>query len=209
MKTNKILNRAMGQFAVQQRTRDSMFNATELAKQWNALSEGGNKLVADFLRLDSTKQFISALEGENDNMGIPIFTKSRGKNGGTWMSSLLFIDFAMWLNPAFKVKVLKFVYDELIKNRHDAGDDYRVLSKAVSKLEGHDYGKVAKALNFIVFGKHEDDLRQNATQDELKELTLLQKQLTFSIEMGQVEDFESLMSLLRVIWNKRIDKYIK
>lgn len=34
------------------------------------------------------------------------------------MHPLLFIDFAMWLNPAFKVKVLKFVYDELIKFRN-------------------------------------------------------------------------------------------
>ena len=41
------------------------------------------------------------------------------------MSSLLFIDFAIWLNPSFKVQVLKFVYDQLIKQRHDTDAELR------------------------------------------------------------------------------------
>ena len=40
----------------------------------------------------------------------------------------------MWLNPKFKVKVLKFVYDELIKYRHDAGDNYRLITEAIAKI---------------------------------------------------------------------------
>ena len=35
MKTNQILTRKMGDFNVNQRTSDGMFNATELIKQWN------------------------------------------------------------------------------------------------------------------------------------------------------------------------------
>ncbi|MBC7407182.1 MAG: KilA-N domain-containing protein [Arcicella sp.] len=34
---------------------------------------------------------------------------NKGVNAGTWMHPILFIDFAMWINPKFKVKVLKFV----------------------------------------------------------------------------------------------------
>ena len=45
-----------------------------------------------------------------------------------WMHPFLFIDFAMWINPTFKVTVIKFVYDELINYRNEAGDAYREMA---------------------------------------------------------------------------------
>ena len=50
------------------------------------------------------------------------------------MLPLLFLDFAMWLNPRFKVKVLKFVQDEMIKFRNLAGDAYPEMCKAVHTI---------------------------------------------------------------------------
>lgn len=35
MITNQVMKRPMGNFLVEQRTKDSMFNATNLLKQWN------------------------------------------------------------------------------------------------------------------------------------------------------------------------------
>ena len=35
MKTNNVLTRPMGDFSVNQRTKDGFFNATELLRQWN------------------------------------------------------------------------------------------------------------------------------------------------------------------------------
>ena len=35
MITNQVMKRPMGKFLVEQRTKDSMFNATNLLKQWN------------------------------------------------------------------------------------------------------------------------------------------------------------------------------
>ena len=55
------------------------------------------------------------------------------------MHPLLFIDFAMWLNPVFKVKVLKFVYDQLIKYRNEAGDAYRELGAAIHSIVPKDF----------------------------------------------------------------------
>lgn len=55
---------------------------------------------------------MSAAESKERNS---VVLQSRGNNVGTIMHPLLFIDFAMWLNPAFKYDVLKFVYDELRK----------------------------------------------------------------------------------------------
>ena len=100
MKTSQVLTRPMGNFLVFQRTSDGFFNATALLKQWNA-SLGQKKSIAHYFENDATKQFVSVIESrENFKHRNSVYLKSRGKyNGGTWMHPLLFIDFAMWINP--------------------------------------------------------------------------------------------------------------
>lgn len=50
----------MGCFSVEQRTKDGMFNATALLKQWNE-SAGEKKEIKKFFENQNTKEFISAL----------------------------------------------------------------------------------------------------------------------------------------------------
>ncbi len=38
MKTNVVMKREMGEFTVLQRTKDGMFNSTDLLRQWNKAS---------------------------------------------------------------------------------------------------------------------------------------------------------------------------
>src|SRR5690554_2264233 len=123
MKTSVNMVRKMGDFNVIQRTKDGMFDATELLKQWNIRS-GQRKGVDEFIRKQSTQEFINTLEVEESLNTSKVVLSRKGKKGGTWMHPLLFIDFAMWLNPRFKYHVLKFVYDQLIEQRHAAGDMY-------------------------------------------------------------------------------------
>lgn len=76
---------------------------------------------------------------EEENLKVPnlAYLKTRGKyNGGTWMHPYLFVKFAMWLNPRFEVKVVKFVYDQLIEYRHHAGDNYNVLARSIGRASG-------------------------------------------------------------------------
>ncbi len=206
MKTNVTMVRKMGEFDVHQRTLDGMFNATNLAKQWSVSNK--QKDVGDFLALKSTKEFITALE-LNDNVDtIKVVSVSRGgKTQGTWMTPLLFIDFAMWLNPSFKVKVLKFVYDELIRERKIAGDNYIMLSASGSKLKGYDYVEVAKAMQWIIYNKTGKDLRQHATQEQLTELNDLQSKLAFAIDMGYIKDYPQFLIELRKIYNAKNKKF--
>lgn len=205
MKTNVVMTRKMGNFDVSQRTEDGMFNASTLLEQWNKVNNKKN--VADFLRLDKTKEFVTEIISREDhNMGNPILSK-KGKNGGTWLHPLVFIDFAMWLNPSFKYDVLKFVYDELIKQRHDAGDNYISLSASGQKLKGYDYREVAIALQWIVFGKKGKELRQSATQDQLKELNDLQTKLSFAIDMGYITSYQQLISELRKLYSNKNLKF--
>ena len=106
MKTNQEMTRRMGKFNVIQRTKDGMFNATDLLRQWNT-SSGEKKEIYKFFDNENTRQFVEALIlEENLNTQNSAYLKSRGKNGGTWMHPILFIKFAMWLNPRFEVQVI-------------------------------------------------------------------------------------------------------
>ena len=200
MKTNKIMIRNMGRFEVHQRTKDGMFNATNLLKQWNKW-RGQQKQMVHFLDNSTTRAFIETIEEEEDtSQRNSVLIKSRankGKNAGTWMHPYLFIDFAMWLNPKFKYQVIKFVHDQLIEQRHEAGDLYRILGRAVTKFKDTNYAQVAKGLNYTVFGVHDSELRQKATPQQLKELVDLQKKLAFAVDMGYIKTYESLIAEMR------------
>ena len=60
MKTNQEMIRKMGDFNVVQRTKDGMFNATELIKQWNEKT-GEKKEITKFFENSNTSKFVEAL----------------------------------------------------------------------------------------------------------------------------------------------------
>lgn len=199
----------MGDFDVLQRTSDGMFNATNLLKLWNGTS-GQSKEVTKFFENENAKEFIGALiKEENLNTQNSAYLKTRGKNGGTWMHPYLFVKFAMWLNPAFEVKVIKFVYDQLIKYRNDAGDAYRIMSAAISKIVKKDDMKekmreLAKALNYIVYNDHQTDIRnKKADEEKLKEMFELEKDVAKLIEFGFIKSFTQLKNHLRNRWSNK------
>ena len=210
MKTNVIMVRKMGVFDVNQRTKDGMFNANSLLKQWNVANDS-KKEIKDYFENKSTQEFIDVLKNDQSTIGgiVPMIKSraSKGENAGTWMHPYLFIDFAMWINPKFKFEVIKFVYDELIKYRNDAGDNYVSLSASGVKLKGYDFIEVAKAIQWIVFGRTGKELRQTATQKELVELNDLQSKLSFAIDMGYITTYPQLLSELRKIWNQKNRKF--
>ena len=211
MKTNVTMIRKMGDFDVQQRTKDGMFNATNLAKQWNVQKSKGRKDISNFLNNSSTKEFISALSSETNTETRNLVTAVKGGNDKdnqlTWMHPYLFIKFAMWLNPNFEVKVIKFIHDQLIKSRHEAGDGYLQLSSSGEKLKGYNYAEIATAMQWIVYGKKGKDLRQTATENQLNELKDLQTKLSFAIDMGYIKTYPQLINELRKIWNDKNNKF--
>lgn len=219
MKTNQIMRRPMGQFEVQQRTQDSYFDANALLSQWNSVKGNPQRAMSRFFESENVKSFIEALEddlSQNAEMqygDIQVVREIKGRNtakGKTkdqvWMHPYLFIKFAMWLNPRFEVQVIKFVYDELIKNRHLAGDNYNVLTSAIATLPDSEYKQVAVAIQWIVFNRTGKNLRQSATQEQLREISEIEHSLAFSINMGFVKNNMELISLLRKMYN---DKYRK
>ena len=182
-------------------------------KQCNESGMGSKKKMHDYFRMSQTEEFIKALKLE------PEFTKgnspyvkskaSRGENAGTWLSPIMFIDFAMWLNPAFKVKVLKFVQDEMIKFRNLAGDAYPTMCKAVSSILPDDIFKqkvrdLAKSLNIIVYGKHESEMRNKVgDESKIRELYELELQIAQWINLGLVTNYGQLKNALQRLYYQK------
>lgn len=209
MKTNQIMTRPMGNFHVEQRTKDGMFNATALLKQWNLNTQKSGDLkkkdLDDFFSNKNVKEFISALISEENLDGRnSTYVTSRGKyNGGTWMHPILFIKFAMWLNPRFEVQVIKFVYDQMLKYRNDAGDAYKELSSAINSIVPNTFmpqamRKVGEALNYVVFNEHESMLRnKKGSEESMRELFELERRLAENINDGLITNFEQTINFLR------------
>lgn len=202
MKTNQILTRSMGSFEVNQRTKDGMFNATSLLNQWNE-SAGMKKEVADFFKNDNSKEFLKILK-EDLNTGDSPYLSSRGRYGGTWMHPYLFIKFAMWLNPRFELSVIKFVYDHLVKFRHEIGDKHLpVMGVIKSNFKKVDFAKVNKALNYVVFNAHFAGIRNTGTEEQINDFSKLQDKVITLIEVKHLETQEMLLEFLRDEWRKR------
>lgn len=193
----------MGQFEVLQRTSDSYFDANALVSQWNNIKGNPRRKISEYLKSPKTIEFINAIENdlsqcrEYDNADFKAVKEVKGRN----------TKICMWINPSFKLQVVKFVYDELIKNRHLAGDNYNILTAAIAKLPNADYKEVAKAIQWIVFNMTGKNLRQSATQEQLKEISEIEHSLAFSIDMGLIKDHFNLMNLLREMYNKKYRKF--
>lgn len=192
MITNQLMKRKFFNTTITQRTKDSYFNATELLKVHNSISNT-TKVIAEFWSNKKTKEFLSELANEvnigksphsKTTLESDLYTTSRGGGGGTYMHPYLFVKFAMWLSPKFEVQVIKWVYDNLIDFRNQAGDNYREMGTAIMETYKHYYKKSpspliysseARFLNELVKGRHITGERNDLNEKELSLLNNLQK----------------------------------
>lgn len=203
------MTRQLANFKVEQRTKDGYFNLTGLLNSWNS-ETGAKKELKDYFGNKATQEFIKALAEEENLKGEKSpYLASRGKNGGTWGHPLLFIDFAMWLNPAFKVKVLKFVSDQMLSYRNEAGEAYKMLASAVSNIVPknsiREYMEtIAKGLNWIIVGRHGKMVRNEyGTEEKQKEYFLLEKQVAMLINDGFLKTGDEVVNYLRTKFQKK------
>ena len=221
MKTNVVMKRPFAGFDVLQRTSDGYFNATSLIKAWNESIENqqvnlhrGNspyvkKELKEYLSNKTTIEFIQTIMEEeqfdSEKLVISKSRASRGDNFGTWMHPFLFIDFAMWINPSFKYKVIKFVHDEMILYRKKAADTYRALSDAVYNLLDRDkfrmqvvMSEIAISINYVVFNNHYKEIRNDkGTEELMRELHSVEERLTYLITNGYVRTTDEVINALR------------
>ena len=113
---------------------------------------------------------------------------------------------AMDLNPLFKANVIGWLTDQLIINRIEAGNVCKALNSSIQKFnpDGNNYITLAKALNHIVFGKHEAGIRNTGSKEQLKHLANIEEKMAFAIDMGYITSFDMLLEQLRVLSKSKI-----
>ncbi|MPM74856.1 hypothetical protein SDC9_121845 [bioreactor metagenome] len=100
------------------------------------------KLVADYMRLSSTRDFLKEL---STSMGIPIDvlvqTMTTGKNEfrGTWVHPKIAINLAQWLSPKFAVLVSEWVFEWMSGNVRANNLPYH-LKRYMTNIHNVPYG---------------------------------------------------------------------
>lgn len=224
MKTVNVLTRKMGDFNVFQRTSDGYFDANELLRQWNAVEGNPERNLKRFLESPKTKEFIDALISDLSHgakMRLPdtqVFKIVKSKTlrdgsktiGKAWMHPYLFIKFAMWINPKFEVQVIRFVHDQLIDYRDKAGDAYKRMSSALSRIIEPSRLRdkiqdLARSVDIIIYGLHQSMIRNSVGEEvKAKELMELEIDIAKMIEFGYITTEEQLRDYLyKVLRSKK------
>lgn len=179
------MKRDLNGLSVRQNSKTTMFNANDLLEIFNANAKTPKRLDK-FLKAQDTQKYIEVIASDiNSNnpkwgeLDLQVIQTNRGRvNGGTWMHPYLFIDFAMWLSPEFKLTCVKWIYDKLIVFRNESGDSFKEVSAALRDqdlVRPHYYINETHLLNRLVFGTPDGGQRNIATEAQLKLMDLLQK----------------------------------
>ena len=130
-----IISHNHNETLINQRYKDGYINLT-------AMAQANGKLLADYLRLESTKAFLDELSLD---MGIPIsklVDVRRGKPAqlqGTWGHPQIAIHCGQWCSPAFAVQVTRWVMTWMTTGQNPLQSDldrmvYRDALKDESRL---------------------------------------------------------------------------
>jgi hypothetical protein len=230
MKTNVIMkstDRILFGSVVRQETKTGALNISDLefiAAKRNAMSGYSIKQVGEVLaRKDNIERIYYILKKQDiitldiskfidiiEDKGITTTLKSIGawKTTGarhtktSWANPYIWMLLALEMSPEIYGESVIWLSDKLIINRIEAGNMYTGLTNAISRFKDKDWAVMAKALNYVVFNRHEAGIRNTASQHELKELENLERQMTFAIEFGYIKTFNQFIEDLRKMWNE-------
>jgi hypothetical protein len=231
MKTNVTLSsqsRDLFGITIRQETKTGFLNLSDLQDAYataRSLHGWSDKRVSDILAsVNNAERAYYILEKQGFiKTGFPAFmemvkkdgltkvlksincyvTRGRRADKSTSCNPYIWVLIAMEMNPMLYGEVVTWLTDKLILNRIEAGNMYKDLSKAVSKFKDVDYASLSKALNHVVFGRHETGIRNTGTEEQLKELERLENNLAFTIDAGFIKSFTALMEYIREIWTKK------
>ena len=176
------------------------FNATLIAKQFG-------KLPADFLRLQSTQEYIEEILKDsqygNSRSENLIRVTNGGKYKGTWLHKELAYEFAGWLSPLFRRNLHKWVESRINEehqrqqNRLKLKTGFLPLTNAImgahKALKPYHFSNECDLINRLVTGLTAkqfrlaydvDNVRDALTFEQLQLMDRLQAQDTSLIELG-------------------------
>jgi len=225
MKTNVVMksnDRQLFGSLIRQETKTGFLNLSDLEDCFNEIRTNKgwtNKNIQELIsRRENVERIFYILEKQNiitldlskfielvDSKGIATTMKAYGayRTTGarhtktTWVNPYVWILIALELSPEFYATAITWITDKLILNRIEAGNFYVDLSRAISKFDNVDYIGIAKALNYIIFDRHEPGIRNSATTEQLKELKEVESRLAFAIDMRYIDSQPKLLNEMR------------
>jgi len=180
LKTEQILKREFYNQTIRQNHKTEFLCMTDMLKVGNMhrKNQGLPRVkITNYMSLKSTKEFIELLMREENVINIIETTgKSTGKE--YWANKYLFLDFALWLSPKFKVKVYKWLYDNLTVFRDESGESYKKMAAIIQDKYGA--SKIGLLISSVAkkIKEHIGVTSWNtATEDQLKERDEIHKRL--------------------------------
>lgn len=166
-------------------------NATEAAKRFG-------KRPTDWLKLDSTREYIEALMDENQISEESSLIQAR-RNHGTWLHPDLAVAFARWLSIRFSVwcdkqikRLIQGGAEDWQQLRDSAAIGYRGMCDALQltrEAQGkpsarHHFINEVRLINNVVFGQSKGMDRDSLSSAELRLLALIEQRDTFLLGRG-------------------------
>ena len=136
MKTAVVMQRELYGSVIRQNSKTQMFNGNDLLKICNEarLTKGlQEKQMGNYMVNASTKELIEQVCIQENLDESDVIQTKRGKVGGTWMHPVVMIDFAMWLSPELRVKILSWVLDGLVDARDESGTSFKAAMSSLSR----------------------------------------------------------------------------
>jgi len=135
------------------------------------------------------------------------FTKGRGINKFNYCNPDIFVLVSLELNPMFYAKTVIWLTDSLIMRRIYAGDNNNLLCNRIflkwGNLPPEYYQTLNKGLNHLIFKIHFKNIRNTATEEQLRELELIQSNLAFLIDNDYIKEKEELINKIRELYIKK------
>lgn len=183
MKTEVIMKRDMDGHSVSQNHKTQMFRANDLLDVANRM--GAKKIMANYFLIDTTENLIHQICREENISEKEVKKTTSGRNGGTWMHPILFIDFAMWLSPEFRYKALRWVKDGLLETRDASGESFKTMMNVLSETFPDEferpiiYASIANQIAAACAVGISKDRWQTATKEQLALRDKIQNNIMF------------------------------
>jgi KilA-N domain len=207
----KIIMHEANGLKIGQRHEDGYINLTSMA-------QASGKLIADYLRLNTTKGFIDELSMD---MGIPISKLIEIRKGkpaylqGTWAHPQVAINCGQWCSPRFAVLVSRWVVDWMTTGKRPISQTENYADSLLPTAKA--YIESSQSLNRTIhtaIHQQTDSLkqalevlfRQEAVTTESNSLSQLQtptKEATVRITVDLAESMHRKLSLLSARTGKK------
>ncbi|WP_262965388.1 KilA-N domain-containing protein [Methylobacter psychrophilus] len=181
----------MADVSMLQKSDELYFNATEMSKQFG-------KLPADFLRLNSTKEYINEVLNDS-GYGIShsenlIRVTNGGKYKGTWLHQELAYEFAGWLSAIFRRNLHKWA-ENRVKDEHQRQQRrlelktgflplINAIQAAHPELKPYHFSNECDLINCLVTGMTAKQFKQIRVIDNVRDgLTIAELNLMDKLQM--------------------------